>query len=111
MIDNSLFRALVRLAAIQREGVDRLALTEAAEAAQALSEKPKEQLAQVCRHMGIAPPGWIHTPDGSHLPAIIHDGAREWGVLVGRDPQQRWVVQFWQGNSNAGGKSFTKNLG
>lgn len=94
--------ALVRLAALQREAVDRLALQEAATAASAYSD-PQDQLNAVVRHLQVKPARWHGTPDASALPALIASPTGQWGVLRARNAAGQWIsdwfdqpTQSWQ---------------
>lgn len=90
-----LLAALQRLAELQREAVDRLALQEAAEAAQAAGGDAQRQIATVVSHLGLAAPRWLGQPDAARVPALVHLPDGGWVVLVGRDAQGRWVCQYW----------------
>ncbi len=93
---SELLAALVRLAALQREAVDRLALQEAVEAAEAVRERadPRSVLALVARRLQVRAPCWLAQPDASALPALIADPAGRWAVLRGRNASEQWVVEW-----------------
>lgn len=86
--------ALVRLAALQREAVDRLALQEAATAASAYTD-PQAQLSAVVRHLQVKPARWRGTPDASALPALIASPAGQWGVLRARNAAGQWISDWF----------------
>lgn len=92
---HSLLPALLRLAELQREGVDRLAVQEAAAAAHALDDAARDQLATVAEHLGLPAPRWLPAPDPARVPALVHQPGRGWGVLVGRDARDQWICQHW----------------
>ena len=94
-----LLHCLARLAQLQHESVDRLALQEAAEAALLKpSDDPQGQLKTVTRHLYVGAPRWLATPDPVLVPALIHahSGARagQWGVLRGKNAQDQWVSEW-----------------
>ena len=94
-----LLHCLARLAQLQHESVDRLALQEAAEAALLKpSDDPQGQLKTVTRHLHVGAPRWLATPDPVLVPALIHahSGARagQWGVLRGKNAQDQWVSEW-----------------
>jgi len=100
---NHLLTCLARLAQLQHESVDRLALQEAAEAAM-LSPKaggaPKLQLKTVTQHLQVAAPRWLNGPDAAKMPALVHAqdgdfGRGQWGVLRGQNAQGQWISDWW----------------
>ena len=90
-----LLAALLRLAELQREPVDRLALQEAVQHVQAENENesdslaPTQQITRLTRHLGLKPARWLKTADPSQVPALVHDPIDGWGVLVGQNAQQQ----------------------
>ena len=103
----NLLPCLARLAQLQHDSVDRLALQEAAEAAAGSATDPsakdaRAQLKTVARHLQLRPPRWLGAPDAAAVPALICAGAAwpgiqpgEWGVLRGRNAQNQWVSEWW----------------
>ena len=100
---NHLLPCLARLAQLQHESVDRLALQEAAEAAM-LSPKavgaPKLQLKTVTQQLQVAAPRWLNGPDTAKMPALVHAqdgdlGPGQWGVLRGQNAQGQWISDWW----------------
>lgn len=71
---DSLLPALVRLAALQREAVDRLALQEAV-AASSPQDSPQARLTKVVDHLHLAAARWRAGPDAADLPALLAGGA------------------------------------
>jgi ATP-binding cassette, subfamily C, bacterial LapB len=106
-----LLPALLRLAELQREAVDRLALQEAAAAAQAPGQAAQSQLATVARHLGLPGPRWLRAPDPARVPALVHQPGRGWGVLVGRDARGQWVCQHWDAGQMRWSESAQADLG
>lgn len=86
--------ALLRLAALQREAVDRLALQEAAAAAAGCSSDAPAALALVARRLQLRPAHWRASPDAAALPALVADPQGRWGVLRGRNANEQWVAEW-----------------
>jgi ATP-binding cassette subfamily C protein LapB len=98
----TLLACLARLAQLQNESVDRLALQEAAQAAPEQSEPgqaaqpghARAQLKAVARHLQVRAARWLAEPDAAQVPALLwHAG--QWGVLRGRNGQGEWVSEWW----------------
>jgi len=94
MFTSPLLLALVRLAALQREAVDRLALQEAAVAGAAEST-PQGQLAIVAEHLQVRPARWRDTPDAADLPALLAAPDGRWGILRARNAAGQWVCDWF----------------
>ena len=92
-----LLAALLRLAELQREPVDRLALQEAVQHVHAAgdSQTPAQQMTKLTRHLGLKSAKWLQSADPSQVPALVHDPIDGWGVLVGQNAQNQWVVMRW----------------
>lgn len=89
-----LFRALARMAVLQRESVDRLALREAAQSA--VGEKsPRKILGMVARHLQVRQARWRRVPDASDLPALIAEPNGDWSILRARNSSGQWVGESW----------------
>jgi ATP-binding cassette subfamily C protein LapB len=96
----NLLPCLARLAQLQHETVDRLALQEAAEAAMLIqANNPQSQLKTVAEHLQVRAPRWLDAPDAAVVPTLIyrHNGERdgEWGVLRGKNAQNKWISEWW----------------
>ena len=95
---NAFLYTLARLAQLQAEGVDRVALHEACKAAltdtPGAANDPQAQLATVCRHLQVKPATWLARPDASALPALLHHAQRGWGILRGQNGQGQWVAEW-----------------
>lgn len=102
----SLLACLSRLASLQHEGQDRLALREAAEAAIKLqADGPKAQLAAVARHLHLKPARWLPRPDPSEVPALVYrppaaaaaDASADdgWAIARGTNAQGHWITDHW----------------
>ena len=94
---NHLLPCLARLAQLQHESVDRLAVQEAAEAALAQhAHDPREQLGTVATHLQLPPPRWLKAPDAARMPALVFALSEgQWGVLRGHNAQGQWVSEWW----------------
>ncbi len=95
-----LLPCLARLAHLQQESVDRLALQEAAEAALAgADDSARGQLAVVAGHLQVRPAKWLDAPHPAIVPALIHalhgEKVGQWGVLRGQNAQGKWVSEWW----------------
>jgi len=89
---NQLLFTLARLAQLQSEAVDRMALHEAAKAA--ADHDPQTQLDTVCRHLQVKPAQWLKSADASAVPALLHHPERGWGLLRGLNSQGQWVAEW-----------------
>jgi ATP-binding cassette subfamily C protein LapB len=101
-IDGSpnLLPCLARIAQLQHESIDRLALQEAAEAALTQqSSDPKTQLRTVCAHLQVSAARWLEAPDAARVPALVYarhgEQVGQWGVLRGQNAQGQWVSEWW----------------
>ena len=95
-----LMPCLARLAHLQQETVDRLAVQQAVQAA--VQQHPadgKAQLKAVAVQLQLAPPTWRKAPDAARLPALVHGPddtpGGEWGVLRGQNAQGQWISEWW----------------
>jgi ATP-binding cassette subfamily C protein LapB len=99
-----LLPCLARLAQLQHESVDRLAVQAAAEAALTGSaHDPKGQLQTVSAQLQVAAPRWLPAPDAARMPALVYalHGERvgKWGVLRGQNTQGQWISEWWDATS------------
>jgi ATP-binding cassette subfamily C protein LapB len=116
---STLLPCLARLAQLQHDSVDRLAVQEAAAAALAVSCAPgadnsraskrqrdraalkvlRLQLDTVAAHLQVSGPRWLDAPDAARVPALIHassgEQAGQWGVLRGKNAQDQWISDWW----------------
>jgi ATP-binding cassette subfamily C protein LapB len=96
---NNLLYTLIRLAQIQGEAVDRLALQDAVQPAGQMSDmatsSARDQLKTVTRQLQIKPPKWLKEPDEAAVPALLHDAKQGWGVLRGRNGQGVWIGEWF----------------
>lgn len=96
---NNLLYTLLRLAQIQGEAVDRLALQDAVQPA---GETPstnagsaREQLKAVTRQLQIKRAQWLKEPDESSVPALLYDASKGWGILRGRNGHGVWIGEWF----------------
>jgi len=90
--------ALIRLAALQRNAVDRIALQEAVTAAEKDST-PQNQLATVANHLQVKAARWRDSPDAADLPALIAAPDGRWGILRARNAAGQWIADWFDGDS------------
>lgn len=108
MTDITLLPALSRLAELQREAVDRLALQQAVAAAG--EREPRARIAAVLAELGVAPARWLRAPDPARVPALVHQPGQGWCVLVGRDARGLWVCQRWDAGQRRWSESTQADL-
>lgn len=107
-----LLACLSRLAQLQHDAVDRLALQEAAEAALAgRAQDPRAQLATVARHLQVAGPRWLGAPDPAVVPALLCEDGGRWGVLRGKNAQDQWVSEWWEAETERWQERADESLG
>jgi ATP-binding cassette subfamily C protein LapB len=92
-----LLASLIRLAQLQHEAVDRLALREAVAAAEGT---PREQLSTFTRHLQVPGARWLKAPDPAVVPALLFDAEGECGILRGRNGQDQWISEWWDADAN-----------
>lgn len=85
---------LARLAALQSESVDRLALTEAAQVA-SLQDDPRQQLATIASHLQIPRFRHVHDVDAAQVPALMFHPETGWGLLRGTNALGEWVTEWF----------------
>lgn len=88
-----LMPALLRLATLQREAIDRLALQEAV-AASAPQDTPRQRLAQTARRLQLPAARWRDGPDAADLPALVAAPDGSWGILRARNADGLWVAEW-----------------
>jgi ATP-binding cassette subfamily C protein LapB len=93
-LSSDLFVALARLASVQREAVDRLALQEAVMASD-VRGTPNERLAVVVAHLQINAPKWRSSPDASDLPALVAKPDGSWCLLKAQNGSGQWVGEVF----------------
>jgi len=98
----NLLICLARLAILQHETVDRLALQEAVETAVSTQQdQPREQLKAVTQCLQVRTPRWLNAPDAALMPALICGPQGQWGILRGRNSQNQWISEWWDASSHS----------
>ena len=96
---SNLLYTLLRLAQIQGEAVDRLALQDAVQPAGQTPGTPqgsaREQIQTVTRQLQIKPAQWLKEPDESSIPALLYNTIKGWGILRGRNGQGVWIGEWF----------------
>ncbi|CAN7599793.1 ATP-binding cassette domain-containing protein [Acidovorax sp. LjRoot117] len=92
---DSLAWALERLAQLQGVSINVMRLRSAVERPARLGSAP--DVAAVCASLDLSAPVAMDHPDRVMLPLLCQTRSDGWGVVVDRDPQQRWVVEFAHG--------------
>jgi ATP-binding cassette subfamily C protein LapB len=83
--------ALQKLAAMQGGRIDALLMNEAEQQIQG-SKDPLRHLKVVSQKMGWSTPVYPRSPDRAHLPMLCYTSAKQWAVVVDRNPQGEWVL-------------------
>jgi ATP-binding cassette subfamily C protein LapB len=103
--ESNLLECLIRLAQIQQESFDRLALQDAVQAAFATTDSaPYSQLKVVSKHLQVKEPRWLIAPDLAHLPAMVCSPEGQWGVLRGIDFKKHWLCDWWDPTTSRWGE-------
>jgi ATP-binding cassette, subfamily C, bacterial LapB len=89
---DELYAALARLASMQREAVDRLALQEAVSATNP-QDTAKRRLTVLSEHLQINNAKWRTKPDAADLPALVAKPNGQWAVLKTRNGDGQWVCE------------------
>ncbi len=107
----SLIFSLSRLAQLQRESVDRLALQEATASVETdHPDQPRRQMELLAQRLQVNKPRFRSEPDESAVPALIRDPAGRWGVLRGRNGQRQWVTEWWSTEAGQWGEQVHEGL-
>jgi ATP-binding cassette subfamily C protein LapB len=91
--ENGLLQCLARLAVLQHESIDRIALQEAV--ALAGEGDARMQLSQVIRHLRLPEGTWQNSPDPAKVPMLVSLASWKWGVLRGQNATGEWVIETW----------------
>ena len=95
-----LLPCLVRLAQLQSDNLDRLALREAVETAQDKTpEDAKVQIRYITKQLRLPAARWKPEPQLDSAPALLcriepYFGI-EWGLLRGKNAQNQWISEWW----------------
>lgn len=98
-----LFYTLLRLAQLQHQSMDRLALQAAFDKAKALGNEGAEALKLTLADLHLPPARWLDSSrvDESALPALACGDDGVFFILRGRNAQGEWVAEFWDAQHNA----------
>ena len=102
----TLFPLLMRLAQVQSEAVDRLALQSCVEqidkTAQLAATAPREVIAQLVATLQLPKPRWLKASsvDPASCPCLIHREGRGWALLRGRTAQNEWLTETFDLETN-----------
>jgi len=100
-----LFPCLVRLAQLQSNALDQLALREAVEGAQEkYPDDAKAQIRRITKQLRLPAASWKPEPQEHNAPALLcrmdpFFGV-EWGLLRGKNTQSQWISEWWDKHSN-----------
>ncbi len=89
---DELYAALARLASMQREAVDRLALQEAVSATNP-EDSAQQRLTILSEHLQVKNAKWRSKPDAADLPALVAKPNGQWAVLKTRNGDGQWVCE------------------
>lgn len=92
-----LWATLLRLAQLQGDAVDRLALQELVEKAGVKPKLAPEQCLAIVTHgLQVAKATVLTYVDETHTPALLFDEVlTEWGILRGKDAQGAWISEWF----------------
>lgn len=97
--------ALQKLAAMQGGRIDALLMNEAEQQIQG-SKDPLRHLKVVSQKMGWSTPVYPRSPDRAHLPMLCYTSAKQWAVVVDRNPQGEWVLAKSDGLQTLNGQDL-----
>ncbi len=102
----NLHSCLARLAQLQHETVDRLALQEAIQTVLTTvsQQAPQEQLSSIAKHLQVAAPRWLAAPDAAVMPSLIYarngEHAGQWGILLAKNAKHQWMSVWFDESAN-----------
>jgi len=94
-VEHSLAWAFERLAQLQGVSINVMRLRSAVQ--RHARRGALSGAAAVCASLDLSAPVVMSHPDRVKLPLLCKTKSDGWGVVVDRDPQQRWVVEFVDG--------------
>ena len=97
MLQNSgqLYACLCRLAQLQRERLDKVAIQEAVDATLNI-DNPFRQLKAIAARLQAPAPRFLNRPDASKMPALMSDGEGNWILIRGQNSQGLWVLERFE---------------
>ena len=107
-----LLASLVRLAQIQGQAVDRLALQSAVESVAASLKDARATVAALLHSLQLPKAQWRagSSVDPSHAPGLLVNAQGEWGLLRGRNGQDLWVSEWFDTQENKWAEKTTPTL-
>jgi ATP-binding cassette subfamily C protein LapB len=113
MTVNDLLFSLSRIAQLQHEAVDRLALQEAVASATTSAREPAARrlhasgesavtvMAMITETLCVPAAHWLARPDPAAMPALLHHPREGWAVIRGQNASGQWVCECWTPDSPA----------
>ena len=107
-----LFASLLRLAQVQGQALDRLALQSSLEAAAGAASKPQALVAALLHSLQLPKAHWHagKAVDPSHAPGLLVNAQGDWGLLRGRNGQDLWVSEWFDAQENKWTEKTTPDL-
>ena len=99
-INGQLLSSLARLAQLQREPLDQLAVTQAVKTHGIEANTPQETLKQIMLDLHLPAVKWVKKPDPAVLPLLMHDPVLGWRVLANFNAKNEWISQVWDKSKN-----------
>ncbi len=101
---NDLAVVLIRLAQLQQENVDKIALQAAVQAAtNQVTTEPIAQLKIIAEHLQLPAPRKLAAPDAAVMPVLLYqkrgDKKNHWGILRAKNSQNQWVSEWWDADA------------
>lgn len=90
--NSQLFACLSRLAQLQRERIDKVALQEAVDAVAGIDDAFR-QLKTVAARLQAPAPRFLNRPDASKMPALLQTQDGSWLLVRGQNAQGLWVLE------------------
>jgi ATP-binding cassette subfamily C protein LapB len=110
-MNESFFNCLVRLARLQNESVDHLALKEALSAmTDKQLQSPQHQVLAVVEMLHLPAPTFLRNPDPSNMPAVMADAQGSWSLVKGQNAQGLWVLDVWDEQTSTWLEELTSDL-
>lgn len=104
-----LAECLLRVASIQREAVDRLAIHQVVSTLSA-ALTPQRLLKTVVKRLGFHSLKWHREPSHAAVPALLCTQEGEWCVLRGQNGHGDWVIERWSLDSKRWEEEQRKRL-
>ena len=103
---NDFLYVLIRLAMLQGEAVDRVALHEAVQAAEQSGVDPHTRLKTVALHLQVKEAKWLDKADPAAVPALLYDVSLGWGLLRGLNSQGQWIAEWFDMEAQKGNEAI-----